>query len=256
VALGLLLASTSVRAASSSEAALRARVEEMYTALQRSDWRRAEKYLTKESRPIYRAQPKGPLTGFQIESVKVEANGRNATVVVRIPGPPGLMPGPPVFVPQTSSWRRDGGKWYMELSAPSAAHPLPNAMAQVRTSRPNFSLQSKDLKFQSTWASVGFVHQGEVKVARFAFTNVSQHVVTLSNVESDCPCVRMKSQQKEFKPGEAGVLEFELDPSNLSFNAKLGLTLTETIQTEPEHAVTRLTIGAALTPGSAQAQHP
>ena len=61
---------------------------------------------------------------------------------------------------------------------------------------------------------------------------------------------------KEFKPGETGAIELTLDPSTFSFKSKLALTLTVSVQTEPEHALTNLTIAAAITPSSEPAQHP
>ena len=50
------------------------------------------------------------------------------------------------------------------------------------------------------------MHKGEVKVARFAFTNVSQRVVTVAEVQTGGDYLEMTTQQKEFKPGEAGTL--------------------------------------------------
>ena len=131
-----------------------------------------------------------------------------------------------------------------------------NQLAQKQVSTPPLSIHPKDLKFKYTWVSVGYVHKGEVKVARFDFTNVSQRIVTLANVQTDCPCLRMKSQQKEFKPDEAGVLEFELDPSSLSFDTKTALTVTAALDTEPEHARNELTVRAVLMPGSDQSSVP
>jgi len=256
VVIGLLAAGATLRAASSNEQELRTRVEQLYSALQRSDWRQAEKYLTKESRPIFRNQPKRALTGYQIESEKLEANGESAAVVVGIPAPLGMTPGRPIFIPQTTHWRRVRGRWYLEL--PQAAHggSPSNQLAQEQAPTPPLSIYPKDLKFKYTWVTVGYVHKGEVKVARFDFTNVSQHAVTLADVQTDCPCLRMKSQQKEFKPGEAGALEFEVDPSSLSFNTKTALTVTAVLDTEPEHARTQLTVNAVLMPGSEQPSAP
>ena len=255
-ALAFLTVGVHSRAASSPEQALRTRVEQLYTALQQGDWRKAEKFFTKESRPIYRAQPKKPITGYQIDSVKVDTTGKSAEVVVRFPAPGGLIPGVPVSLPETTVWRLAGGQWCMEIAPSHPVQGLPPTSASQQTSFPHFSIKTKDLKFQYTWLSVGPVHPGETKVARFAFTNVSQHSVTLADVESTCPCLTMTSQQREFKPGEAGVLEFTLDPSSLSFKSRLGLSLTVTLQTEPEHALTNLTIAAAITPSSEPAQHP
>jgi len=256
VAIGLLAAGAMLRAASSTEQELRARVEQLYGALQRSDWRQAEKYLTKESRPIFRNLPKRPVRGYEIESVKLQANGEGAEVVVGTPASFGMMPGRPLFIPQRTYWRQVKGRWYLELPEARAGGLPSNQLGQERASAPPLSLHPKDLKFQFTWQSVGSIHKGEVKVARFPFTNVSQRAVTLADVQTDCPCLRIKSLQREFKPGEAGALEFELDPSNLSFDTRTALTLTATLDTEPEHAQDQLTVRAVLMPGSDQSLVP
>ena len=245
-----LLASALLMAGPSNEQALRSRVEQLYGALQRSDWAAAEKYLTEESKPIFRNQPKNAVAGYQIQSIKLEAGGDEAVVVVQIPVFFGPMPRP-VQLPETTRWRLIKGDWYMQLSAPQAMQLPFGAADQKPSSSPPFSLHSKDLKFQSTWASVGTIHKGEVKVARFAFANVSQRVVAVSVGQTSCDCLRLKTAQKEFKPGEAGVIEFELDPSSLSFAVKSALTLTVMLATEPEHAYTELTIAAVLSPGPA-----
>ena len=254
--LSLLPANTRVSAASSGEQALRARVDQLYSALRQGDWKKVEKYLTKDSRRIFRSQPKKTLTEYQVDSVKIEANGQSAEVVVRLPGPPTMIAGPPIFLPQTTRWQLVGGKWYMVLPDPHLAGRLPSPGDQPQASGPHFAINSSDLKFDSTYVSVGFVHKGEIKVARFSFTNVSQRPVTVADVQSSCPCLRMTSQQKEFKPGETGAIELTLDPSTFSFKSRLALTLTVSVQTEPEHALTQLTVAAALTPGSEQPQHP
>jgi len=253
-AASVLATSALLMAGPSNEQALRSRVEQLYGDLQRSDWAEAEKYLTEESRPIFRNQSKKPVAGYQIESIKLGPSGDEAVVVVQIPVFSGSMPRP-VQIPETTRWRLIKGDWYLQLSTPQNTQLPFSAADQKQPSSPPVSLHSKDLKFQSTWASVGTVHKGEVKVARFAFTNVSQRVVTVSVWQTSCDCLRMKSQQKEFKPGEAGVIEFEVDPSSLSFDVHSALTLTVILETEPEHAYTQLTIAAVLSPGPAPAPH-
>jgi hypothetical protein len=251
-AVSLLAASSVASAALSREQELRARVDQLYGALRRGDWHTAEVCLTKESRPIFRNQPKKPISEYRIESVKLEATGNSAAVVISIPLAGGMLPLPPVFIPNTTTWRRVHGRWYMELPDPHAAQSLSNPAARGEAPSPPLSLRPKDLEFESNWATVGYVHKGEVKVAQFRVTNVSQRLVTLGSVQADCACLRMKSQQKEFKPGETAVLEFELDPSSLSFNVRQALTLTVGVVSEPEHALTQLTVAAVLMPGSAE----
>jgi hypothetical protein len=88
-------------------------------------------------------------------------------------------------------------------------------------------------------------------VARFPFTNVSQHAVKLVEVQTGGDCLRLKTQQKEFKPGEAGVLEFELDPSVLGWNTEQALSLEVTLKTDPGGVYTTLNLGAVFEPGAA-----
>ena len=250
-ALSLLAAGGPLAYASTSEEALRGRVEQLYGALQQGDWRQVEKYLTKDSKPIFRNQPKKAVAGYQIQSIKLEASGDSAAVVVLIPAFAGFTPGP-VQIPETTRWRLVKGNWYLQLSSPPHGTRSPFGMPpQERPSLPPPSLHFTDLKFESTWASLGIIHKGEVKVARFVFTSVSQRVVTVSEGQTSCDCLHLKTAQKEYKPGETGVIEYELDPSGMSFDVKSALTLTVMLATEPEHAYTQLTIAAVLSPGPA-----
>lgn len=253
----LLVTSAPVTGASSSDQALRERVQELYSTLQRGDWRHAEKYLTKDSKPIFRNQPKKPLMGFEIKSTKLEASGESAVVVVAIPLLYASSP-KPLSVPETTHWRLVNGNWYLQLSLPSATES-PGGVGMASSTRPPApppSPLSKDLKFTSTRVSIGYVHKGEVKDASFTFTNVSARAVTVSLGQTSCDCLRMKSQEQEVKPGEAGAVEFELDPSTLNFDAQQALILTVLLKTEPENALTRLTILAVLTPDSGGASPP
>jgi len=249
-ALCLLAAGVPVMASSSSEEALRTRVEQLYAAEQQGDWSRAEKYLTKESKPIFRSQAKKQVLAHQIQSIKLDPGGDTASVVVQIPIFAPLTP-QPVSASQTTQWRLVKGVWYLELSKPD-----PNAMQSLLgTARrpPTPALPppaiSTELKFQTTWVGLEYVHRGEVKVARFPFTNVSNHEVAIEVIQLGCDCLRMKTQQKEFKPGESGVLEFEFDPSHLQFNVEQPITIAVVLKTQPGGAQGRLTIAAMLEPG-------
>ena len=249
-ALCLLAAGVPVMASSSSEEALRTRVEQVYAAYQQGDWSRLAKYLTKESKPIFRSQAKKQVLAHQIQSIKLDPGGDTASVVVQIPIFAPLTP-QPVSASQTTQWRLVKGVWYLELSKPD-----PNAMQSLLgTARrpPTPALPppaiSTELKFQTTWVGLEYVHRGEVKVARFPFTNVSNHEVAIEVIQLGCDCLRMKTRQKEFKPGESGVLEFEFDPSHLQFNVEQPITIAVVLKTQPGGAQGRLTIAAMLEPG-------
>jgi hypothetical protein len=253
----LLAAGVPVSASSSSEEALRTRVEQLYAAYQQGDWSRVEKYLTKESKPIFRGQEKKPVLAHQIQSIKLDPGGNTATVVVQIPLFVPMTPGP-ASVPLTTQWRLVKGAWYLEL-----ARPDPNALQSMlgtggrpSTPAPPPPPVVTDLKFKSNWVGLEYVHHGEVKVARFPFTNVSNHEVAVEVLQLGCDCLRLKTQQKQFKPGESGVLEFELDPSNLQFAVEEPLTIAVLLETQPGGGRGRLTIAALLEPGAGPPPRP
>ena len=238
-----------VVASSSSEEALRARVEQCYSALQQGDWHKVEKYLTKGSREVFRGQTKGPLVGYRIQSIKLEPDGRTASVVVLVPLVAAMMP-KPIPVPQTTLWRLVNRAWYMEL------YPTPDPSAQqwlfdTAPTTPHAQsspLFSKDLKFESTWCSLGNVESGATPVARFHFTNVSTHSVTLDDIQLGCDCLRLKTQPKEYKPGESGTLEIEFDPASLGFTVEESFSQAVVLKTEPGGMYVKLTIAALVAP--------
>lgn len=256
-ALCLLGAGVPGMASSSSEEALRTRVEQLYAALQQGNWSRVEKYLTKESIPIFRSQAHKPVLAHQIQSIKLDPGGDTASVVVRIPALLPMAP-QPVGMPQTTQWRLVKGVWYLELPKPDLNAMLPSLGTARRppTPPPPPRPVSTGLKFESTWVGLEPVHHGEVKVAQFPFTNVSNHEVTVEVTQLTCDCLRLKTQQKLFKPGESGVLEFEFDPSNLQFDVVQAYTMLVMLKTQPGGAEAKLTIAAVLQPGDAPPRRP
>lgn len=252
----LLTEGAPVMAASSSEEALRARVEQCYTALQQGNWQKVEKYLTKDSKPLFRDQAKKPLAAYQIQSIKIEPDGRTATVVVQVPIISAMTP-KPLLVPKTSLWRMVNHAWYMELPKPdpSAQRSLFETAPKTARSTPG-PLYSRDLKFEALWRSLGVVEGNGTQVVRFPFKNVSTHVVTLTDVQLGCDCLRLKTPQMEYKPGESGVLEIEFDPSKLSVNSDQSFMQDILFKTEPGGAYVKLTIAALVTTSPAPPAKP
>lgn len=256
VELCLLAAGAPVIASSSSEEALRTRVEQFYSALQQGDKRQIEKYLTKDSKPLFRNQPMEPVQGYQIQSIQLEPGGKAASVVAQVPYFTPMSPRP-IPTPRITRWRLINRVWYLELAKPDphaqqAFFGLPPTKVQPPSSPP----ASTDLKFESVWCRLGKVQDGQPKVARFTFTNVSAHLVTLAGIQVGGDTLRLKTQQKEYKPGESGTLEFEFDPSNLAVNTEEAFTQDVIVQTQPGGAYYRLTVSALLIPAPAPPAKP
>jgi hypothetical protein len=231
-------------------------VEGCYAALQQGNWQKVEKYLTKDSKPLFRDQSKKPLTAFQIQSIKIEPDGRTATVVVQVPIASAVAP-KPIIVPKTSLWRMVGHTWYMEFPKPdpNAMRSLFDMTPKVVTSTPG-ALFSGDLKFEALWRSLGVVNGSGTQVVRFPFKNASTHVVTLADIHLGCDCLRLKTRQMEYQPGESGALEIEFDPSKLSINSEQSFMQDILFKTEPSGAYVKLTIAARLAPSPAPSAKP
>jgi len=257
VLLCLLVEVAPAKAAATSELALRARVEECYNALQQGDWRKVEKYLTKESKPAFRNQNKKQIPGYEIQSIKIEPDGKTATVTVAVPVVSAATPRP-ILVPRPTKWRLIGHAWCMDLPRPE-----PGGQQLVLGTKPPMVkpspglVASKDLKFASTWSGLGNVQSNEVKLASFPFTNVSTHDVTLSDFQLGCDCFRLKTKQMEYKPGESGTLEIEFDRAKLGISIEQSFEQDIVFKTDPGGAYVRLTISAfLLAPSPAPAAQP
>ncbi len=239
------------------EQALRERVEQLYNLLQQGNWTKAESYLTEESKEIFRNQSKEPIVGFEIESIGLDGSGEKATVVVRQQVFTQFAP-KPFPMPQTTSWRFVKGVWYVELPklGPDWMKLAFSSISSSKNVSPPKTPASKELKFGSEWCGLGRVQYGQIKVARFPFTNVTNHVVTLADVMTGCECLRVKTQQKEYKSGESGVLEIEFDPSSLRIDVAQPFTQTVLVKSSPGGALTQLTISAGLLPRPGEPQKP
>jgi len=243
----------SVAAASSStsEEALRGRVQECYNALENGDWKKVEKYLTKDSKSIFRNQPRSPLPGYEIQSVTISPDSRTATVVVLVPVTSAVIP-KPFPVPKTTLWRLVNHTWYLELSRPSTANQpsVFDMMPKGNIKPPARAAFSRDLKFDSAWVSMGTVTNNDKREAKFSFKNVSAHPVTLAEFQLGCECLRLKTQQMEYKPGESGTLEFEFDPAKLGINYEESFQQDIIFKTKPGGDYVKLTVAALLASSS------
>lgn len=194
------------------ENALRGRVEGFYKLAEAAQWSQAEAYLDEESRATFRQQEKFPILGFEIDSIKIEPSGREAVVNARIQAVKPPFPGAVVFF-QTTRWRQVEKVWYLHISPPDAetlkalvTRPIEKPEGGKPTPPP-----PEDLKFKGHQYNFGTVYQGQLKMARFPFTNQTDHTVTIKNVIVEGEWLRVKLAKKEYKPGESGEVVAEFD---------------------------------------------
>lgn len=194
------------------EQALRKRVEEHYSLMQMGRWTQAEEYVTEESREVFRKQQKNPFVGFQVESVQLDPKGQEATVIVRVLTLTPISTTPLAF-PFTSRWRLVKGVWYAEItkSDPNALKTIFRAGSDQSSPPP--APPPEELKFKGHGYRLATIEPGQIKTARYPFTNVTDHVVTITDVITGCDCLKAKLEKKEYKPGESGELAISVDPA-------------------------------------------
>jgi Protein of unknown function (DUF1573) len=221
---------------SRQEEALKRRAIEFYSLLQAGSWSQAEAYVAHDSLETFRNELKNPFLGFQVDSVKIDSGGNAGAVTAELSV---LTPfsATPFAFPQTTRWRLVNGVWYLDLPKPNAA-ALQNLFAHPPA---DATLPPpEDLKFKERTSSLGVLQPGEVKTAKFAFTNVADHEVTISKVLTYCPCLKVKTKKMAYAPGESGELAIEFN------SADFGMDYAQTIvvKTDPGNRTAYLTITA------------
>lgn len=228
------------------EQSLRKRVEQFYVDLQLGHWEQAEAYFSKDSRESFRKQAKRSPLGFQVGSIKLDPNGQEATVVVQTQASTRFST-TPLTLPQTTHWRWVDGVWY--VAVPNQENASKSLFDSPASHNPS---PAEELKFKGHRYSLGKIEPGQIKVARFPFTNVTDHVVSLSEVLTGCECLRLKTEKREYKPRESGELAIEFDPAG--FEREYMQTIV--VKTDPGDLTTYLTIGAYVIPRELQGPKP
>ena len=245
-------ASVSSEENSKKEQALRTRIEEFYILLQQGNWFQAESYLTEESKELLRTQPKGallgssPVVGFNVESVTLDPDGQGATAVVRLQTFTQFSTNP-VAMPRISRWRLVNGAWYLVLPKPESNSTQGSLINQKTFAQPK--PKPEELKFKGHRFGFGILQPGQIKTARFPFTNVTDHAVKLAEVLTACECLKVKTEKREYKPGESGELVIEFDPTGYEHF----YYQTIVVKTEPGTVISHLDVEAyvALRPREA-----
>jgi len=244
-----LFSPAAVRAGEPSEPeqALRARVEEFYALLQVARWKDAEAYVTQETREEYHNQNKSPFLGFRVESIRLNPSGDKATVVTLIRFLSGMSP-QPVTVPRSTEWHRVGGEWYVEIPTPNP-RSLQELFALQSRARGQKPAPPPQLEFKGHRYGLGTIQPGQIKTARFPFTNVADHVVVIREVQTGCECLRVSLEKKEYQPGEEGELAIAFNPAGYERAYKQ----TIVVRIDPGDHATYLHIHGFIVPAGAAA---
>jgi hypothetical protein len=234
--------------AEQAEDVLRQRVKEFYTLLQQGQVTRAEAYVTRDTLDQFRKSAVGPILGLEISSVALDSSGNSATVTVQILYRHPMVSGSLLRFPRTTTWRLEEGAWRVAVLTQQAPDTIAG-MAQGGEAPPALP---DELRFSEKTQDLGLIKAEEKKTIRFSFQNIAGHPVTISGVETGCPCLTVQSENKTYQPGENGELVLEFDPSGYLYN----FAQTMVVKTEPGSRTTLLMVKAVATPRQSVAPAP
>ena len=220
------------------EEVLRARVKEFYTFLQQGQTTRAEAYVSRDSVDTFRRSDIGLMQGMEISSVELDPSSESATVTVQILYKHPMVPASPLRFPRTTTWRLEDGAWRVVIvqTPGTVAGMAPRGEAQAPL--------PEELQFSEKTRDLGVFEIGNKKPVRFSFKNVTDHPVTISGVETGCPCLSVLSGIKTYQSGETGELVVEFDSTGYLYDYKQ----TMVVKTEPGHLTTNLLVQAKPMP--------
>lgn len=197
--------------------------------------------MTPDSREPFRKVPKSPFLGYEIKTVNLDPDKKTAAVVVQVRSFMAGLSSQPVDMPYTSSWRFVDGNWYLVFPKEFPTSPL--AAISSNTSPPQIP-KPEELKFKGHHYNLAKMDPGQKKVARFPFTNVTDHVVTISDVITGTPMLTVENYKKQYKPGESGVLVIDFVPVDIERDFVQSILF----KTNPGNTMTYLLVSAYITP--------
>ena len=232
--------------AANSEQALRERIKEFYGLLQLRQTARAEAYATKDSRERLAAQAGNPFLSFNLVSAEVNPDGRTATAVIDLMVTAPFM-ATPFPLQRNTNWVLEEGEWRIVVP-----EPAPTTLDRMLGITSNQTPPPEELQFKGHRYNLGLLKYGEVKTARFPFTNGSDHVVTIKMAATGCPCLQLKTTIMEYKPGESGELVIEFNSTGYPGE----YVQTVVVKTSPGDIRSNLTIVARVLPPASAVSEP
>ena len=187
------------------ERQLAKRVDEYYKLFVSGEWRKVETYLTEDSYDSWLALPKNTIESYQIKEVKIAPDRKQADVTVLVTSRVPQFPAPFTF-PQPTKWLYQKRQWFIRLPK---ARELSEVFKEVfgtkgPTSQPQ-PVQSP-LVFDQNPLRLPRSQGGAEITAKIAFQNVTSTAVTVTDLGTNCLCLKAEVDKTVVQPQEKGVL--------------------------------------------------
>ena len=103
---------------SALEKKLTKRVDQYYSSFVSGDWKTVETLITDSSRDIWKAEWKGTIESFHIESLKIDSDGKRADVIATVKLRVAQI-SVPLELPQKTEWIYKKRQWFLQLKPPA-----------------------------------------------------------------------------------------------------------------------------------------
>lgn len=227
---------------SPAQSALRSRVMQFYTLLQRQQIRQAEAYCTLESRERLAPQIQGTFLSFRVVSIDMKPDQKSAVVVVELTQMVAFA-GATFPIQRESNWVIEEGEWRIAVPVPPSSS-LECLMGMKECEANREAPKPEELVFKGHSFGLGTLKPGERKEARFPFTNRTDHPVTIAQIVTGCECLTVKTEKMEYGPGESGELVIEYDSTGYEYEFRQSVV----VKTNPGGVTSYLQIHATVVP--------
>lgn len=173
------------------------RVTELYELYKIPSWRKAEGYMTEESKDIFYEMPKGQVLEYAVKSVEVSRDGLSGTAGVEIKFRLAGFPQPLTLV-QPSRWVYESGNWFLKLDKQPQPH-----LGGFGDNLPVSAYKNAVLRFTK------FVQEAPRGAGEFVFhfQSAGKEPLQAQAMIQDCGvCLSAQFDKPRYEPGETGRL--------------------------------------------------
>ena len=181
------------------------RVDEYYKLYVSGEWRKVQDYITEDSYDTWLALPKNTIESYEIKEVKVAPDRKQADVTVLVTARAPQFPAPFTF-PQPSKWVYQKRRWFVRLPKPQELSEVFKQVfgAKGPVSQPQ-PVQSP-LVFDQNPIRLPRSEGAAETTVKVPFQNVTSTPVTVTDLGTNCPCLKAEVDKTEVQPGEKGIL--------------------------------------------------
>ena len=201
---------TEPRNQSALEKRLTTRVDQLYRLFVSGEWDKVMPFVSKDTQNIWLAQNKSTIEAFQIDSIKIAPDGKQADVTVMATFHVPQVPSAPFSIPQKTQWVYEKGQWFIKLRPRPSQLELFKLMAQSSTAS---LAPSSPFVFDQNPVQLPRTEAGAESVVKVSFQNITPLDLTIQNLRTSCSCLKVEVERTVIPVTAKGVFTIRYSES-------------------------------------------